>query len=72
VTLPPNTTEATIRPVASLPAALQPVGWQLIEAVSPKCGPTQPIASKVVRQIKRAKRFKRQRPQAAEKRAFRT
>jgi hypothetical protein len=54
VTLPPNTTEATIRPVASLPAALQPVGWQLIKAVSPKCGPTQPIAAKVVRTIKNA------------------
>ena len=54
VELPATTTEATIRPVASLPAALQPVGWQLIQAVSPKCGPTQPIAAKVVRTIRNA------------------
>jgi hypothetical protein len=54
VTLPPNTTEATIRPLASLPAALQPVSWQLVEATSPKCGPTQPIVSKICRTIKNA------------------
>jgi hypothetical protein len=49
VELPATTTEATVRPLSSLPAALQPVGWQLIQAVSPKCGPTQPIAAKVGR-----------------------
>ncbi len=54
VTLPPNTTEAVVRPVSSLPVALQTVGWQLIQAVSPENGPTQPIASKVVRTIKNA------------------
>jgi hypothetical protein len=54
VELPATTTEATVRPLSTLPAALQPVGWQLIQAVSPKCGPTQPIAAKVVRTIKNA------------------
>ena len=29
-----TTTEATVRPLSTLPAALQPVGWQLIQAVS--------------------------------------
>jgi hypothetical protein len=54
VPLPPNTTEAVIRPLASLPVALQPVGWQLVEAASPKCGPTQPVVAKVCRTIKNA------------------
>jgi hypothetical protein len=54
VELPATTTEATVRPLSTLPAALQPVGWQLIQTVSPKCGPTQPIAAKVVRTIKNA------------------
>jgi hypothetical protein len=54
VELPTTTTEATVRPLSTLPAALQPVGWQLIQAVAPKCGPTQPIAAKVVRTIKNA------------------
>jgi hypothetical protein len=52
--LPEGISEATVRPVASLPAALQPVSWQLIEAVSPKCGPTQPVVAKVCRVIKNA------------------
>jgi hypothetical protein len=54
IELAATTTEATVRPLSTLPAALQPVGWQLIQAVSPKCGPTQPIAAKVVRTIKNA------------------
>jgi hypothetical protein len=54
VELAATTTEATVRPLSTLPTALQPVGWQLIQAVSPKCGPTQPIAAKVVRTIKNA------------------
>jgi hypothetical protein len=52
--LPPNTAEATIRPLASLPRELQPVGWRLVEAASPKCGPTQPVVAKVCRTIKNA------------------
>jgi hypothetical protein len=54
IELAATTTEATVRPLSTLPAALQPVGWQLIQAVSPKCGPTQPIAAKVVLTIKNA------------------
>lgn len=54
VELPATTTEAIVRPLSTLPAALQPVGWQLIQAVAPKCGPTQPIAAKVVRTIRNA------------------
>jgi hypothetical protein len=54
VTLPPNTTEATIRPVASLPVALQPVSWQLVEAASSKAGPTSTVSSKICRTIRNA------------------
>jgi hypothetical protein len=54
VQLPPNTTEAVIRPLSTLPTALQPVGWQLIEAASPKCGPTQPVVAKICRTIRNA------------------
>jgi hypothetical protein len=53
--LPANTSEATIRPISSLPTPeLQLAGWKLLEKVSPECGPTQPIASKVCRVIKNA------------------
>ena len=54
VTLPDNVSEAIVRPLSTLPAALQPVGWQLIEAASSKAGPTQPLASKIVRTIRNA------------------
>jgi hypothetical protein len=55
VQLPADTSEAVIRPVASLPSPeLQTASWRLIEAVSPACGPTQPIAAKVCRTIKNA------------------
>ena len=52
--LPEGLSEATIRPLASLPPALQPVGWQLVEAASPKCGPTQPVVAKVCRVLRNA------------------
>jgi hypothetical protein len=53
--LPPGLTEATIRPLASLPGPeLQKAGWDLIQAASPKCGPTQPVVAKVCRTIKNA------------------
>jgi hypothetical protein len=52
--LPSNTAEATIRPLASLPRELQPVGWRLVEAASPKCGPTAPVVGKICRVIKNA------------------
>ena len=54
VTLPPNMSEATIRPLASLPVALQPETWKLIEAASSKAGPSSTVSQKVVRQIKNA------------------
>jgi hypothetical protein len=55
VQLPANTTEAVIRPLASLPSPeLQTASWKLIQSVSPACGPTQPIAAKVCRTIKNA------------------
>lgn len=53
-TLPPNTSEAVVRPLTSLPSALQPVGWQLIEAASSKAGPTSTVSSKICRVIKNA------------------
>jgi hypothetical protein len=37
-----------------LPEALQPVGWQLIEAVSSKAGPTSTVSSKVCRVLRNA------------------
>jgi hypothetical protein len=53
--LPANTSEAVVRPVSALPSPeLQSAGWKLIEAVSPECGPTQPIAAKVCRAIRNA------------------
>jgi hypothetical protein len=54
IELSPTITEDVIRPVASLPAPLQPAVWKLVEATSPKCGPTQPMASKIARIIKNA------------------
>jgi hypothetical protein len=55
IQLPTSTTEAVIRPVASLPSPeLQSATWKLVEAASPKCGPTQPISSKIARVIKNA------------------
>lgn len=55
VELPANTTEAVVRPVSMLPSAeLQVQAWRLVQAASPTCGPSQPIASKVVRVIKNA------------------
>jgi hypothetical protein len=55
VELSPAITESVIRPVASLPSSeLQSATWKLVEAASPKCGPTQPVASKVCRVIKNA------------------
>lgn len=55
VELPANTTEAVVRPVSSLPSPeLQIQAWRLVQAVSPVRGPSQPIASKVVRVIKNA------------------
>jgi hypothetical protein len=55
VELSPSITEAVIRPVASLPSPeLQSATWKLIEAASPACGPTQPVASKIARAIKNA------------------
>jgi hypothetical protein len=55
VDLPPNTTEAIVRPVSNLPSPeLQVQAWRLVQAVSPERGPSQPIASKVVRVIKNA------------------
>jgi hypothetical protein len=55
IELPGNTTEAVVRPVSTLPSPeLQVQAWRLIQAVSPERGPTQPIASKVVRTIKNA------------------
>jgi hypothetical protein len=45
VQLPPNTTEAVVRPVSNLPGAeLQVQAWRLVQAVSPERGPSQPIA----------------------------
>jgi hypothetical protein len=50
-----DTQEAVIRPVSALPSAeLQVQAWRLVQAVSPQCGPTQPVASKVCRVIKNA------------------
>lgn len=55
VELPANTTEAVVRPVSMLPSPeLQVQAWRLVQAASPTCGPSQPIASKVVRVIKNA------------------
>jgi hypothetical protein len=53
--LPANTSEAVVRPVSTLPSPeLQVQTWRLVQAVSPERGPTQPLASKVVRTIKNA------------------
>ena len=53
--LPSNTSEAVIRPLASLPSPeLQTAGWKLIQAVAPSAGVTQPVAAKVSRVIKNA------------------
>jgi hypothetical protein len=53
--LPANTSEAVIRPVSALPSAeLQTATWQLIQAASPACGPTQPLASKICRTVRNA------------------
>ena len=53
--LPPGLTEATIRPLASLPSPeLRRAGWDLIQAASPKCGPTQPVVAKVCRVLRNA------------------
>src|SRR5258708_3272540 len=55
IELSPSLTEAVLRPVASLPSPeLQTATWKLVEAASPKCGPTQPISSKIARVIKNA------------------
>src|SRR5436309_3357243 len=55
IELAPTITEATIRPLTALPSPeLQAATWKLVEAASPKCGPTQPVASKIARVIKNA------------------
>ena len=55
VELPPGTQEAVVRPVSSLPSPeLQVQTWRLVQAASPERGPSQPLASKVVRVIKNA------------------
>jgi hypothetical protein len=55
IELAPTIPEAVLRPVASLPSPeLQTATWKLVEAASPKCGPTQPISSKIARVIKNA------------------
>ena len=55
VELSPGTPEAVVRPVSALPSAeLQVAAWRLVQAVSPECGPTQPIASKVCRILRNA------------------
>jgi hypothetical protein len=53
VTLPAGISESALRPISALPATLQPVSWQLIEAASP-AGVTQPISSKICRTIRNA------------------
>jgi hypothetical protein len=53
--LPANTSEAVIKPLASLPSPeLQTASWKLIQSVSPACGRTQPVAAKVCRVVKNA------------------
>jgi hypothetical protein len=53
--IPAGTSEAVVRPVSNLPSPeLQVQAWRVIQAVSPERGPTQPIASKVCRQLKNA------------------
>ncbi len=54
VKLPDGLSEAVVRPLASLPVALQPEAWALVEAASSKAGPTSTVSQKVVRQIKNA------------------
>jgi hypothetical protein len=55
VELPPGTQEAVVRPVSSLPSPeLQVQTWRLVQAVSPERGPSQPLVSKIVRQVKNA------------------
>src|SRR5206468_225623 len=55
IELAPTTSEAVLRPVAALPSPeLQRATWRLIESASPRCGPTQPVASKIARVIKNA------------------
>lgn len=53
-TLPDGISEAALRPISALPAELQPTTWRLVEAAAPKCGPTQPVVSKVCRTIRNA------------------
>ena len=51
--LPPNTTEAVIRPVSALPTPeLKAACWSLARSLAPACGPTQPLVSKVCRMIR--------------------
>jgi hypothetical protein len=53
--LAPNTSEAVVRPIASLPSPeLQVAGWKVVEAISPKCGPTTVVVAKVCRTIRNA------------------
>jgi hypothetical protein len=53
--LPPNTTEAVVRPVSSLPSPeLQLQAWRLVQAVSPGRTLTQPLVSKVCRTVRNA------------------
>ena len=55
VDMPDNASEAVVRPVSTLSSPeLQVQAWRLVQAVSPERGPSQPIASKVVRVIKNA------------------
>jgi hypothetical protein len=53
VKLPPGTTEAVIRPIASLPGKdLQAVCWQLAESLAPSRGVTQPLVSRLCRVVR--------------------
>jgi hypothetical protein len=54
VQLPKGTTEAVIRPLSSLPgdATLRVACWELARIMSPKCGPTQPLVSRLCRTIR--------------------
>jgi hypothetical protein len=55
MTLPDGISEAALRPISALPSPeLQVASWRLVQAVSPERGPSQSIASKVVRVIKNA------------------
>jgi hypothetical protein len=54
--LPPDTTEAVIRPISTLPddADLKPAVWEFVETIAPECGPTSPLVERVCRTIKNA------------------